>query len=357
MRSSLLHYLKCPNCDEPNDEPNLEVFNLLDDNQVEIVSGYLLCPSCKRKYPIINSIPRLLPDRLRGNLLIYHSDFFKKYKGMFNINEGSVHHSDIKQKTLRSFSYQWTTFSEMFEEYAKHFTDYVPKSINRNFYFKNKLGLDVGCGFGRHLYMATRHGAEMVGVDLSEAVNAAYANTRHLSKVHIVQGDIYYLPFKRGIFDFIYSIGVVDHLPDPRAGFSCLVDLLKEGQDLFIWCYDRNKPRKIAIYEAMRKVTTKLNYQILYIFCLFFAAAIRLFLNYPGIVLRKAGWNRRFPYNYYCDYPFRVLHADVFDFFSSPVHHYYNLEELEQWFTDFGLEKVEAFHAVSGWTIFGYKRA
>ncbi len=31
----------------------------------EIVEGLLFCPSCKRWYPIIDEIPRMLPDNLR----------------------------------------------------------------------------------------------------------------------------------------------------------------------------------------------------------------------------------------------------------------------------------------------------
>ncbi|MGC9104927.1 MAG: Trm112 family protein [Thermoprotei archaeon] len=31
----------------------------------EIVEGVLYCPNCKRWYPIINEIPRMLPDKLR----------------------------------------------------------------------------------------------------------------------------------------------------------------------------------------------------------------------------------------------------------------------------------------------------
>jgi SAM-dependent methyltransferase len=60
-------------------------------------------------------------------------------------------------------------------------------------------------------------------MDLSDAVETAYANLGKMPNVHVVQGDIYHPPFARpeggGPFDFIYSIGVLHHLPDPEAGF------------------------------------------------------------------------------------------------------------------------------------------
>ena len=33
--------------------------------KVEVVTGVLYCPNCKRWYPIIDEIPRMLPDNLR----------------------------------------------------------------------------------------------------------------------------------------------------------------------------------------------------------------------------------------------------------------------------------------------------
>lgn len=44
----------------------------------EIVDGLLYCPNCKRWYPIIDEIPRMLPDKLRRK----EEDlaFMKKYK-------------------------------------------------------------------------------------------------------------------------------------------------------------------------------------------------------------------------------------------------------------------------------------
>ncbi|HID41013.1 MAG TPA: Trm112 family protein [Pyrodictium sp.] len=37
----------------------------VDCLKVEVVTGVLYCPSCSRWYPIIDEIPRMLPDNLR----------------------------------------------------------------------------------------------------------------------------------------------------------------------------------------------------------------------------------------------------------------------------------------------------
>jgi len=117
----------------------------------------------------------------------------------------------------------------------ENFQDYVYPLTPE--FFAGKLGLDAGCGFGRHLHYATRYGAEVVGLDLSEAVLAAYRNNRESSRAHVVQGDIYRPPFARGTFDFIYSIGVLHHLPDPQGGFCALAPYIKPEGTLFAWIY------------------------------------------------------------------------------------------------------------------------
>ena len=47
----------------------------------EIVEGVLYCPECGRWYPIIDEIPRLLPDRIRQEKEIkkVELDFLKKH--------------------------------------------------------------------------------------------------------------------------------------------------------------------------------------------------------------------------------------------------------------------------------------
>ena len=44
----------------------------------EIVDGVLYCPNCKRWYPIIDEIPRMLPDKLRKKE--EDLSFMRKYK-------------------------------------------------------------------------------------------------------------------------------------------------------------------------------------------------------------------------------------------------------------------------------------
>ena len=350
MKPRLLELIACPECKK---DLHLEVFSRNDDES--IIDGMLTCSGCNNRYPIIDAIPRLLPHVLQNNLILYHKKFFEKYHVEPPLNPDLLNGREIalKEKTLRSFSYQWNTFGEIYGEYREHWRDFLPTTLKSD-YFKGKLGLDAGCGFGRHIRMAAEAGAEMVGFDLSEAVRAAHTNTQHLKNVHIVQGDIYNAPFRAGTFDFIYSIGVLHHLPDPESGFESLSRLLAEHQEIFIWCYDDAKPHKNAAYEIVRKWSTRLSFKSLYVLTFLAARGINLIFNYPAILLRNLGVGlKKVPYDYYCKYPARVLHADLFDVFSVPSTRYYDLYELENWFVKQQLRIFESRHSVSGWTLHG----
>jgi SAM-dependent methyltransferase len=128
--------------------------------------------------------------------------------------------------------------------------------------------LDAGCGMGRYLRIAAESAARfIVGVDLSQAVLAASALTADLSCVGIVQGDLLRLPFAPASFDQIYSLGVLDHTPDPRAAFMALARLLKPGGRIAIWVYPRERAIVEWIMNTQRAISTRLPLGLLEFLC------------------------------------------------------------------------------------------
>src|SRR5205823_4857105 len=276
MKPRLLQLLRCPICVAPLD---VETFASRDD---EIVEGALRCRKCGAAYPIIDHIPRMLPDDLAGEMRALNPEFFP-----------------------------------------------------------GKLGLDAGCGFGRHLHYAARYGAEMVGLDLSEAVLAAYRNNRDNRRAHIVQGDIYRPPFAQGTFDFVYSIGVLHHLPDPERGFRSLAPYVTPGGTLFAWIYGPRRGVSEVVTRVLRRVTTRMDYRLLYALCASIAAGLRVFSHYPYRALSKIpslSWlAEKLPLHDHARYPLKVVVADAFDRLSVPLVRYYTDEDLRGWLDAAGL--------------------
>ena len=77
--------------------------------------------------------------------------------------------------------------------------------------------------------LAARHGARVVGVDLSSAVEKAKALCEGYPAVSIVQADLTRLPLAEGVFDLAFSIGVLHHGPDPRGAFREVARRVKPG--------------------------------------------------------------------------------------------------------------------------------
>ena len=55
MKRDLVDILACPVC-----HGDLEL-NVIEENEIEIVSGSLGCSRCKVDYPVVDTIPNLLP--------------------------------------------------------------------------------------------------------------------------------------------------------------------------------------------------------------------------------------------------------------------------------------------------------
>ncbi|MFQ5887595.1 MAG: methyltransferase domain-containing protein, partial [Candidatus Hydrothermarchaeales archaeon] len=226
MKHELLGLLVCPIC-----QCEFELRESLREKE-EILEGGLTCRRCDKEFPITGGVPRVV--------------------------------TDIEEKsTAKRFGYEWKKFPELSSAYERQFLDWI-SPIDRDF-FEGKMVLDAGCGKGRHVYLASHFGAKMVvGMDVSEAIRVAYANTKDLPNVHLIQADIYHPPLKKA-FDYIYSIGVLHHLSKPEDGFRALRGLLKPGGTISIWVYGREGNGWIVhfVNPLRRFLTSKMPLSIL----------------------------------------------------------------------------------------------
>jgi len=128
--------------------------------------------------------------------------------------------------------------------------------------------LDAGCGMGRYLRIAAESPAALiVGMDFSQAVTAAWELTASETRIAILQGDLLRPPFAPATFDHIYSLGVIDHTPDPRATFLALAQLLKPGGRIVVWVYPRERRVIEWMMNVQRAVSTRLPLELLEMLC------------------------------------------------------------------------------------------
>jgi SAM-dependent methyltransferase len=328
VKTRLLDWLQCPWC---GGTFTLEPFG---DASGDVEEGLLRC-GCGRLFPIIRGIPRILADAFA-----VHPDFVVRHRSRLPSElptpPADEPHADAIRNTRDSFGYQWTVFSEMVVDFRQNFLQYI-SPVDESF-FPGKRGLDLGCGFGRHIYNAAKFGAEMVGVDISEAIESTRINTQGMPNVHLVQADVYHLPFRPGAFDFAYSIGVLHHLPEPETAFQRVVALVRPGGSVFIWVYSNSRRFVNFVLETARAVTTRspkpvqqaISFVAAAIDWVGFVAPYRIASRLPviGPVARRYALPRL---KVYSEYPFQVVYADWFDRLAAPIRFYYDDQAMRGW--------------------------
>lgn len=228
MQMKLLQVLACPRC---RGELACRTDELDANGDVE--SGELACEACRVVYPIRAGIPRFVPE----------------------------------DNYATSFGYQWNRFRlEQIDS-----SNGTGLSARRFFsetgwtkeWMKEKWVLDAGCGAGRFLDVATTTEADVVGLDISSAIDAAKTNLAGRRNVHFVQASIFDLPFREGAFDACYCIGVIQHTPDPQRALRSLPSVLRAGGRIAVTVYERKPWTPLNAKYLVRPLTKRLSKQSL----------------------------------------------------------------------------------------------
>lgn len=294
LLAEVLPILRCPSC----------------GHSLDFSESGLTCTGCNRSIPCRNGVLRFVP---------------------------SSNYAD-------SFGFQWTRFAQTqldrddWKESEKDFrerTGFTPEDL------AGKLVLDVGCGMGRFADVATRWGARVVGVDLSNAAEVAAQNLSKDRPALFFQADVFALPFVPNSFDYIYSLGVLHHTPDCERAFKMLPPLLKPGGTIAIWLYSAYN-HWYRFSDLYRKVTHRLSQETLLKLCRVAGPLYHVHRGLRRIPLagRAASGLLRyvFPTTLHPRADVRVL--DTFDWYSPKYQSKHTYEEVFRWFEACGLESL-----------------
>jgi len=314
MKARLTDLLICLKCSGP-----LRCLAESEDTTLpwfEVLEGQLICELCGRNYPITRGVPRLILGPL----------------------------PDEVEKTVTGFGYEWQTFDGHIQETymtdKTNFLDFIAP-VTPDF-FADKMVLDAGCGLGRFLKLGADFGSrDIIGVDLSGAVDVAYRHVRHLPNAHVIQADIMALPLK-AVFDYIFSVGVLQFLEQPQAGFDRLTGLLRDEGSISVWVYAKeNNGWVIRFVSPVRQyITSRLPRPLLFglSYCLGLPLYLLIKLLYKPANEGKFPFNlaRILPYNDYFYYSSRLryigLVSTIFDHLVPSLVTYLSKEELAAWF-------------------------
>jgi SAM-dependent methyltransferase len=268
----------------------------------DVVEGTLLCAPCSQTFPVQGGIPRFVDVDAYAD----------------------------------TFSFEWKTFHDVQIDILNAIGESEKTFIGQTGWraedLKEKLVLDAGVGAGRFAEVASRWGAEVVGVDLSFAVDAARGNIGGRENVHIVQADLFRLPFRENTFDAMYSIGVLHHTPDTKQAFDALVPLLREKGEFAVFIYAYGHYHFFS--DLWRKITTRIPHRVVYYLS---SLAIPLYYLYklPGVGL---GFRFVFPMSQHPNPRWRWL--DTFDWYTPRYQHKHTWPEVYHWFREKGFADI-----------------
>src|SRR5260221_1700412 len=182
-------------------------------------SSLIECNACHNKYLIDDGIIVTEPALWRGHdsprARIFRTTFSSYSNWWLKVNKGIGYKQDLallfKQQTGRDRAF-----------------------------LGGKSVLDAGCGAGRFIsHVSEAPDSKVIAFDLGLGLKVAKERNANRQNIAYVQGNILNPPFREGVFDFVYSFGVLHHTPDPRIAFSRLASLVKVGGEFALYLYYR----------------------------------------------------------------------------------------------------------------------
>jgi SAM-dependent methyltransferase len=223
MKQELLEVLRCP---ATGQRLVVQDSNLAEG---EVLEGLLASEDGAFTYPITRGIPRFVPQ----------SNYADNFGMQWN---------HFRQTQLDSYSGCRVSHDRFWKATGWSAAD-----------MKGKWLLDVGCGAGRFAEIALATGANVVALDYSSAVDACYLNLKEHPNLHVLQGDIYSLPFAPSLFSYVYSLGVLQHTPDVHKAFASLPPMVAQDGYLCVDYYEKSLKGSLNPRHYLRPVTKRMS--------------------------------------------------------------------------------------------------
>jgi len=277
---------------------------------------------------------------------------------VFQIDEGN-----IDEKTVESFGEEWTKFSRFDDEEIRiagdQYFDIIPEA-----YLKDKTVLDVGCGTGRWMRYVADKAKFVDGIDPSVAVLAAAKLLKDKNNIRISKAGVDNIPFADESFDFVFSLGVLHHIPDTAKAMKDSVKKLKKGGYFLVYLYysldNRGMLFKLLFFlsNVLRSFISKLPSG----FKKFICDIIAIVAYMPFVLLTKLmkaiGLKKivkYIPLSYYADKSFNIIKNDALDRFGTPLEQRFSKGEIREMMEKAGLSDIVFSEGEPYWHAVGQK--
>lgn len=282
--------------------------------------------------------------------------FKKKLKNNFDNN------------VINDFGDEWEKFNQSDSNFTSDESDEIFDNYFNIFPLnklnKNSIVMDLGCGSGRWAKHIAPRVKKLVAVDPSiKALNTAKINLKKFTNVEFLLGDISTVNIKDNSFDFIYSLGVLHHIPDTTQAIKDIYDKLKPDSPFLVYLYYSldNRPMWFKLIwrstNLLRIIISNLPFLLKKIICDLLAFIIYLPLAYLSLILTKFKINTNsIPLSFYKDKSFYTMRTDSLDRFGTKLEKRFSLEQIKNILKDSGYIKIINSNKPPYWCVLSYKK-
>ena len=298
---------------------------------------------------------------------------FKKYTkkpikttiyGSKSVSIFEIENDNINMETVDSFSAEWSKFNNFSEKEINLAGDQYFDIVSPNIY-SGKSVLDVGCGTGRwSKYLASKvHILE--AIDPSDAVISAAKLLQNEKNIRISKASVNGIPFPDNSFDFVFSLGVLHHIPDTQNAMYECVKKVKSGGYFLVYLYynfdNRGKVYKLLFFASnlIRRVICLLPSILKKIVCDLLALLVYLPIISISKFLLLIGVKKiikHIPLSYYADKSINIIRNDSLDRFGTPLEQRYSQKEIYQMMSSCGLNDIIFSKNEPFWHAIGRKK-
>jgi SAM-dependent methyltransferase len=222
-----------------------------------------------------------------------------------------------------TFGEEWQNYARILPEHENEFRQYF--DIVDVDALKNKRVCDLGCGMGRWSYFLKNRCREIILIDFSDAIFEARNNLRETAACLFFMADLKSLPFRDNFCDFLFSLGVLHHLPTPcLAEVRALRRMAPESLVFLYYALDNRPYYFRAILRMVTVLRTAVSGIRSSLFRKLFSLSGTYFIYVPliamGALLKPFGLNSRVPlYDFYHDKSAKRIEQDVYDRFFTRI--------------------------------------
>ena len=257
---------------------------------------------------------------------------------------------NIDINTVQSFGDEWEKFSDFTTDEIDKIGDEYFDIVDDKIINKDSIVLDMGCGSGRwSKYLASKV-KFIEAIDPSDAIISATQLLSNFNNVRTTHTSSDLIPFNDESFDFVFSLGVLHHIPNTQQALCDIVKKVKINGHVLIYLY-YNLDNRGLIYKfifnlssLIRNIVSSLPKKIKHFVCEIIAITIYLpFISLAKllkIIFQNNKIYNKIPLSYYVGKSWNVIRNDALDRFGTPLEQRFPRKEIHNMMQKSGLTEI-----------------